>query len=156
MSEEQNINPNPMEADYLSQIQQLKDNTVSKDDYNRMAEENRKLLKTIVEGGSRNDPEPAAEAVDFEKLRSDFFNPDNNNLKFAERALKLRKALIDAGEDDPFAPNGIQIHSTTEDYAAAERVAEVLEECVNAANGSSEVFTAELQRRTKDSAPFRR
>lgn len=54
------------------------------------------------------------------------------------------------GKPDPFLPVGNQIAPTDDDIAAAERVAKVLQECVDYADGDSAVFTNELQRRTID------
>ena len=54
------------------------------------------------------------------------------------------------GNPDPFLPVGKQILPTDEDVAAANRVADVLKECVDYAEGDSAVFTNELQRRLVD------
>ena len=44
---EENITQNPVEdntPDYIGEIQKLRDNTVSKEDYERLREENKKLI----------------------------------------------------------------------------------------------------------------
>lgn len=58
--------------------------------------------------------------------------------------------MISEGKPDPFLPVGKQILPTDEDIACAEKVASVLKECVNYAEGDSAVFTNELQRRLVD------
>lgn len=75
---------------------------------------------------------------------------NNSNLQYIERTLALREALIAEGKPDPFLPVGSQIMPTEEDIAAANRVATVLKECVEYAQGDSSVFTNELQRRLVD------
>ena len=43
-------NSNPVETnekDYLSEIERLKENSVSKEDYQKLLEENRKLIQTV-------------------------------------------------------------------------------------------------------------
>ena len=50
-------------------------------------------------------------------------------------------------------PVGKRITPTDEDISAANRVATVLQECVDYAQGDSQAFTNELQRRTIDTAP---
>ena len=37
--------------DYIATIQQLRDSTVSKEQYQKVKDENQRLLKTLVEGG---------------------------------------------------------------------------------------------------------
>ena len=54
------------------------------------------------------------------------------------------------GKPDPFLPVGSQILPDDADIAAANKVATVLQECVDYANGDSSVFTNELQRRLVD------
>ena len=70
--------------------------------------------------------------------------------------MKLREALLEKGEKDPFLPYGKNIIPTDEDIATADRVARVLQECVDYADGDSDIFTNELQRITVDTAPQRK
>ena len=51
------------------------------------------------------------------------------------------------GELDPFVPIGNKIKPTDDDFAKADKVAAVLQECVDYADGDSNVFTDELKRR---------
>ena len=81
-----------------------------------------------------------------------FENEHQSNLEYWENALNLRQALIDSGENDPFLPYGHKIVPTTEDVECANRVAEVVKECIEYANGDSQLFTNELNRRTVDVA----
>jgi hypothetical protein len=68
-----------------------------------------------------------------------------------EKALKFKKRLLmDLGEEDCFVPQGSQITATDEDRRLAQKVADGLQECIDYAQGNSEVFTNELQRITKD------
>ena len=54
------------------------------------------------------------------------------------------------GKPDPFLPIGEQIMPTDQDIQTAQKVADVLQECVDYAEGDSAVFTNELQRRLVD------
>lgn len=56
--------------------------------------------------------------------------------------------LIESGNPDPFLPIGLRIAPTQEDIQAAERVADVLQQCLDYADGDNALFTAEFQRRT--------
>ena len=57
---------------------------------------------------------------------------------------------MENGQPDPFIPVGKQISPSREDIEIAEKVAQVYKECIEYANGDSEVFTNELMRRTRD------
>lgn len=143
----------PMTEDYLATIEKLKKNTVSKEEYDKLLEENRKLLNNYVNGQSEEPGTPKEEKEDIKALRNKLFGKNSeelSNLDFADTALKLRNALIADGQPDPFLPIGKQIAPDESDIAAAQRVADVLEDCVKYADGDSGIFTNELQRRTID------
>ena len=144
-------------AMYLEQIKNLKANSVSKEAYDKILNENRNLLQTIVEGNSQ--PVSAETNVTkrpIKEIREDLFKGQNNNLQFIEKSLELRDRIMESGGVDPFLPVGHNIVPTDEDIAAANRVAQVFSECVEYAQGDSEVFTNELQRRTIDTGIRRR
>lgn len=134
---------------YIETIKKMKESMVDKADYDRLKKENKELLDSVLNGAEYEAP-AQEEKVDVNKLREDLFAGDNNNLEFVEKALKLRTELIENGEPDPFLPVGKQITPTDDDIASAERVAKVLQECVDYAQGDSQIFTTELQRRTID------
>ncbi len=142
---------------YLDEIQNLKANSVSKDEYAKLQEDNKRLLKSLVNGTPAPDGQGSPEKVDINALRKDLFMNENlSNLEYAQNALRLRQELIDSGQPDPFLPQGVNINPTSEDREAANRVAEVMQECIDYAEGDSQVFTAELMRRTNDTKIIRR
>lgn len=140
-----------MTQDYIAAIQELKQNSVEREKYNQLKAENKKLLDAIVNGQELDVPKQVNKRS-IEEIRNELFNgeKDLSNLEFIQNALELRSALIENGEPDPFLPVGYQITPTDADIAAAEKVATVLQECVDYAEGDSAVFTNELQRRTVD------
>lgn len=142
-------------ADYIEAIKQLKANSVDKSRYDKVVAENKKLLKSLVNGESIETAAPE-ETVGVEDLRKDLFSPDSdmNNLDYITKALQLREKLIECGDRDPFLPWGHNITPTDQDIEAAERTARIMQECVDYADGDSEVFTNELMRRTIDTAPI--
>lgn len=141
------------DVDYVEIIQQMKQTTVSKDKYDRLAEDNKKLMKALA-NGEQIEAEPE-KGPDVDALRKDLFNVDgqHTNLEFITKSLELRQALIDSGEKDPFLPWGQKITPDESDIATAGRVADVLQQCVDYADGDNLVFTNELQRRMIDTAP---
>ena len=142
--------------DYISTITEMKKNSVSKESYDKLKSENKQLLDALVNG--KEIEMKIEEPVDITKLRKDLFNKDGHmsNLEYVSTALKLRDALIERGERDPFLPVGDKVSLTAEHYDKAEQVATVLQSCVDFADGDSGIFSAELQRRLKDSMPMRR
>ena len=143
------------DTDYIEAIKTLKENSVDRAKYEALRADNKRLLDAVVNGQTvENTVKPQ---VDIQALRNELFNTENQtNLQYVENALKLRTALIESGEQDPFLPYGSKIVPTDEDIATANRVAAVLQECIDYADGDSAIFTNEVQRRTVDTAPRRK
>lgn len=141
--------------DYIKTIQDLKTNTVSKDIYLKQVEDNKKLLEALangetVETGKKVSHRPVQE------IRDDLFNKENNNLQFWTKALELRGAVLEDEGKDIFLPVGHEYQVTDADINAANKVADVVQQCIDYAEGDSMVFTNELQRRTNDTPPMPR
>ena len=147
-------------TDYIKALEEIKRNSVSKDDYNKLKEENKMLLDAVVNNIPSVEEEVVVDQpVDIDKLREDLFSTDNQdmtNLDYITKAMKLRKALMDKGDRDPFLPWGKNILPTNEDINTAERVAEAYQHCIDVAAGDPDVFTQELQRITVDAVPTKR
>ena len=140
--------------DYLAAIKELKEKSVDRSEYDKLRAENKKLIDAVV-NGQPGQEEPAVSKHSKEQiddLRNELFNSPRelNNLDFITKAMELREALMENGEPDPFLPVGKQISPTRDDIEGAEKVAQVYKECIDYAEGDSEVFTNELMRRTRD------
>lgn len=140
--------------DYLAAIKELKEKSVDRSEYDKLRAENKKLIDAVV-NGQPGQEEPAVSKHSKEQiddLRNDLFNSPKelNNLEYITKAMELREALMENGEPDPFLPVGKQISPTRDDLEGAEKVAQVYRECIDYAEGDSEVFTNELMRRTRD------
>ena len=140
--------------DYLAAIKELKEKSVDRSEYDKLRAENKKLIDAVV-NGQPGQEEPVVSKHSKEQiddLRNDLFNSPKelNNLEYVTKAMELREALIENGEPDPFLPVGKQISPTRDDIEGAEKVAQVYRECIEYAEGDSEVFTNELMRRTRD------
>lgn len=136
--------------DYILALNEMKQNTVSKEAYDKLRADNKKLLDTIVSGQSLEQTE-VKEEVDVDALRKELFGKsriDLSNLEYVDKTLQLRKALMERGEQDPFVMKAGRTSSPeAEDFKKAERVASVLQECVDIADGNDSVFDNEFQRR---------
>ena len=139
-------------VDYIAAINELKQNTVDRTKYDQLKAENKKLLDSIVNGQDIDIPQAKEEKKSVEELRKEFLSQDVDmtNLDWVSHALELRNTLISEGKPDPFLPYGKQILPTDEDVNCANKVADVLQECIDYAEGDPSVFTNELQRRMVD------
>lgn len=135
-------------SQYIDALNQLKQNSVDRSKYDALKAENKKLLDSIVNGTEI--AQPVEEKKSIEELRANYLKREQSNLEYVTNALALREALIAEGKPDPFLPVGSQILPTDEDVTKANDVATVLKECVDYAEGDSDVFTNELQRRLVD------
>ena len=140
--------------DYLAAIKELKEKSVDRSEYDKLRAENKKLIDAVV-NGQPGQEEPAVSKhskEQIDELRNDLFNSPRelNNLEYITKAMELREALMENGEPDPFLPVGKQISPTRDALEGAEKVAQVYRECIDYAEGDSEVFTNELMRRTRD------
>ena len=136
-------------------LKEAKKNSVSKEDYDKLAEENRKLVSEIIngEGAGSGQVSPEDNKPTIEELREQLYGPkcsSLSNLEYWEKTLALRDAVIEKEGVDPFLPIGSKISPEASDVEAANRVAEVVKECIEEAEGNSDVFTALLQSKTKD------
>lgn len=138
-----------MTPDYLAAIKDLKQKSVDRSDYEKLKAENKKLLDSIVNGQTA-EVEAGPTYRDVAIIRDELFNHEHNNLEYVKLALELRSTLMAKGEPDPFLPYGKQISPTRQDEETAAKVAQIYQECIDYAEGDSEVFTNELQRRTRD------
>ena len=140
--------------DYIKAIKDLKQNSVDRSEYEKLRAENKKLIDAVVNGQPGQEEQVVVKhsKEQIHDLRNDLFNSPRelNNLEFITKTMELREALMENGEPDPFLPVGKQISPTRDDIEGAEKVAQVYKECIEYAEGDSEVFTNELMRRTRD------
>lgn len=137
-------------TDYIEAIKSLKQNSVDRSKYEALKAENKKLLDSIV-NGTEVALEVKKEEPSIKELREKVFNnPNQTNLEYITNALNLRDALIENGEEDPFVASSSQYTPNANDYARAEKVATVLREMVDTADGDPNVFLNEYQRRVKE------
>lgn len=139
------------EFDPVQAINELKQNTVSKEEYNKVKAEKDKYLRALIEGSQVADEKK--EPVDIDALRKSLFTEDLDNLTFTKKALALRNELIDKEGIDIFVGKGNKYVPTQADYESAQRVADAFQSCVDIADGDSEIFTRELMRITNDVGP---
>ena len=137
-----------MTQDYVAAIQELKQNSVNRSEYDALKAENKKLLQAMVNGQAPEASQQAVSEPTVNELRK-ALTKEQTNLEFVTNALKLREAVLKEGGEDPFVPVGSKYTPTQADYERANRVATVLQEMVDEADGDPQVFLNEYQRRVK-------
>ena len=137
-------------------LKEARENSVSKEDYEKVLEENRRLVSEVINGdGGAGNGQPTPKA-DIEALRKELYGPNCeglSNLEFWEKTLELRDAVIEKEGYDPFLPHGAKIKPNDQDIERANAVAKTVRECIEKAEGNSEVFTALLQGETANDSP---
>lgn len=140
--------------DYISAINEIKQNSVSKEAYNKVVEDNKRLLDSIVHGTDNGqDQGQKPKEPDINELREELYGVNRNdmtNYEYVDKTLQLRKAIMDKGGVDPFVPAGRKIQPTLEDFQKAQNVADVLQEQVddvkNNYGGDPSIFNDKLSR----------
>lgn len=135
---------------YIAAINELKANTVTKDRFLKLQEENKQLLNSLVNGQSINQPAEASTEPSIEDLKSHLQEEGLTNLDYVTTSLKLRNKVLAEEGIDMYCPNGAKYVSTYEDKVTAQAVADAFQEMIDLADGSTEIFNSEFQRRVKD------
>ena len=147
---------NEQEQDYIEAIQNLKDNTVSKEQYEKLRAENKKLLNAVLndQKAEKEEPVETVEQLqnDLRKIKSELANAQEkgmSNLEFTSKALKYREKAMKLGLQDPFVPN-TPTGPEENDFRSAERVAEVLQKCVDESKGNPATFRNLFEQAVRD------
>lgn len=156
MSEEEKEQPNPDKesemtaSEYISQINNLKENTVSREEYERIRNDNRELAKALINGTGANIPgiTKPENKPDLDDLRKKLFTKKSkNDLEYFTNLLALRDGVMADGQPDPFLPINREFRATAQDEADAERIATQIKEAIEYADGDPAVFSNDLRRR---------
>lgn len=153
---EKEIKPEPSNVELAKALKELKEKSVSKEDYEKLQNENKELVAQIINGEGGGNGQPTPEKVDVKVLRDELYGPkgaDLSNLDFWKKTLQLRQAVIEQEGYDPFLPHGAKIKPNEQDVERAEAVAKTVQKCIDEANENSEVFTALLQAETANDSP---
>lgn len=156
MSEEEREQQNPdnepeMTAkEYINQINDLREKTVSREEYERIKNDNKELAKALINGTGANIPgiTKPEEKPDLDDLRKKLFTKKSkNDLEYFTNLLALRDGVIADGQPDPFLPINREFRATAQDEADAERIATQIKEAIEYADGDPAVFSNDLRRR---------
>ena len=156
MSEEEREQQNPdndpemTASEYINQINNLRENTVSREEYERIKNDNKELAKALINGTGANIPgiTKPENKPDLDDLRKKLFTKKSkNDLEYFTNLLALRDGVMADGQPDPFLPINREFRATAQDEADAERIATQIKEAIDYANGDPAVFSNDLRRR---------
>lgn len=152
-NESQQENVGQDNSNYIEALKEMKEKSVPKAEYDKLVQENKQLLQSLVNGEPGPTEKPQAEPVDLDKIREDLFTKPMTNMEYIEKVLKFRNEIIEKEGKDVFVGSGKNFVPTNEDYEMAQKVADAFQSCLDIADGNPEVFNRELNRITIDSAP---
>lgn len=134
-------------SQYISAINEMKQNSVSKDKYNKLRDENRQLLDALINGGQIEVP-TAEEKKSAQELIDEFHQLAGRkknkplDVEFSEKLLEARDAFLEETGNDLFLPS----NPADVDYKNAQDVESFLRTCLEAADGNNDVFEREMSR----------
>lgn len=148
--------------EYAEFVKHMKETTVSKEEYDKVVEDKKTLAKALAEGADVPEVEKQENKPDINELRKQFLKAGENNLsnvEFVQTTLELRKALMEAGEQDPFLPRGLKRKPDNTDFAGAQKVADFLEDCLEQSKGEDgkpdpDMFNAMLKKGIANDSPL--
>ena len=142
---------------YIDTINQMKANSVSRSDYDKVRDENKKLLEAMVNGKyeeSSSTEDTAKPSI--QDLRNKAYGKGSENLsdlEYVTTVLDLRDALLEEEGIDHMIPSGKKYSPDLNDQHCAQKAYEALRHCVDVADGDNEVFIQEITRITVDNGP---
>ena len=135
---------------YIDTINQLKASTVSKEQYDKLRDENKTLLESLVNGKSTETSSTEETSKPSAKELSSILNKmsksGTTNLEYIATSLQYRDAYIEEFGTDPWCLTGKDSQPTTQDYIDMEEQAQGLKQLVEIADGNNEVFQREFTR----------
>ena len=135
-------------ADYIDAINGLKQELAQTAKKNEALEaEARKLRNQFL---NERTVETDDNSPSVEELRKTFEDglltaPD---IKQVENFVNLRNKLLEEGKMDPAVPVGHTVTATAKDYDQADKVFQLLEYCLEKADGDPDIFSRELKKYT--------
>lgn len=132
---------------YIEAIREMKANSVSKDAYKKLQDENKKLLESLIAGETIEAPKTTVEEkVDLNELRK-HLDEAESPIDYCKTSLKLHEETLKQLGYNDYLPNGKKIRPTKEDEEKANLFIKEIKECIDYADGDDQLFIQELQRR---------
>lgn len=129
------------DLDLLKEIQDLKDNTVSKEEYAKLQAKYKQVVKDVINGVGTK--EEADNTVNLEEIRKNLFTDkveELSNRDFWKNVLDLRHERLEKEGVDIFLPKGSKTRYTREDYESAQKVDEIISQMLEDSEENPQLF----------------
>lgn len=137
-------------SDYISAIQEMKQNSVPREDFEKLKKEKSELVRALM-NGERLSPENKPNKPSADEYRQKLFvDGCKSDMEYFEATIGLRDAILEESGEDIFVAKK---NPTDDELARAEKTARIYKECLDYAKGDALLFKNELMRRTVDDAP---
>lgn len=146
------------EDDYIQMFQEFKKNSVSKADYDKLKEENKRLVASIFNGDSELPDQDEEEAQPQVRSKEEvlksikdnvaiLFSEDSNmtNLEGAQRIIQYHDDMLEYNGTDIFANTGDKFLSSADDKISPQRTYDYLKKCVESSQGDPTAFNVAFQ-----------
>lgn len=148
VSEQKEVDAN---IDYIEAIREMKENTVSKEEFLKLKQEKKKLLDALIKGETIEVEKKETKRPTEEELRKRI-RESKTMLDGVTAMLELRDLMIENGEGDTLLPTGSTAVITAEDREIAQHTLDGFKYCIERADGDPIAFKNELDRITVDVA----
>lgn len=141
-------------TDYIAAIKELKQNSVNKDKYDALKEDNKKLLDALINGTDAEAPKGPYEGLESREVYLKKYKENNfsSDLEYWDNFLKLRKATIRDYGQDPcvtgsygLTPDGTKMDASYGEAEAVEDQMKIIEGFVEASEGNPIAFETLMQ-----------
>lgn len=139
---------------YLDTINELRKNSVSREEYDKIRNENKTLLEAIVNGRTEDAAaDTETPTITTQELRNKLFGKnaeDLSDIDFISGLVELRNRLLEEEGVDYGAPTGSQLSADFNDTHSSQKVADALTHCLEVAEGDNDIFIQEMTRITSE------
>lgn len=143
----------PTMKQYLEDLDSIRANSVSKEEYNKVMEENKELWNRVINGSPAPSTDDNGTKKTAAELSKELCSGNLSNIDYIKTSLEHRRRSIEERGYDPYLGISHTQAPTDEQIASANQVAEFLGKLVEDSKGNDIVFTNEYQRQVGDSLP---
>ena len=129
------------DLDLLKELQEVKNNSVSKEDYEKLQAKYKQVVKDVINGVGTK--EEADDTVNLEEIRKNLFTDkveELSNRDFWKNVLELRHERLEKEGVDIFLPKGSKTRYTREDYESAQKVDEIISQMLEDSEENPQLF----------------
>lgn len=129
------------DLDLLKELQEVKNNSVSKEDYEKLQAKYKQVVKDVINGVGTK--EEADDTVNLEEIRKNLFTDkveELSNRDFWKNVLNLRHERLEKEGVDIFLPKGSKTRYTREDYESAQKVDEIISQMLEDSEENPQLF----------------